>query len=117
MRISDWSSDVCSSDLHGIIIKLQDRKPRLQPPVLKGIIQQDQVMIILQSFNSSNPVRIHSNRNIAKPGKILVRLIPDQGGANFRYGFMACPDKSRSEERRVGKECVSTCRSRWSPSN
>src|SRR3546814_1953796 len=61
-------------------------------------------MIILQSFNSSNPVRIHRNRNIAKPGKILVRLIPDQGGANFRYGFMACPDKSaarpavRSEE-------------------
>src|SRR3546814_7911711 len=78
----------------GIIIKHQDRKPRLQPPVLKGIIQQDQVMIILQSFNSSNPVRIHSNRNIAKPGKILVRLITDQGGANFRYGFMACPDKS-----------------------
>src|SRR3546814_4258115 len=29
--------------------------------------------------------------------------------------WMNHPEKSRSEERRVGKECVSTCRSRWSP--
>src|SRR3546814_1113437 len=35
-----------------------------------------------------------------------------QGGARSRQGFERC---ERSEERRVGKECVSTCRSRWSP--
>src|SRR3546814_18410181 len=29
--------------------------------------------------------------------------------------FLGCGDGDRSEERRVGKECVSTCRSRWSP--
>src|SRR3546814_5748665 len=35
----------------------------------------------------------------------------DRGTGIFRYA----PDYERSEERRVGKECVSTCRSRWSP--
>src|SRR3546814_13147872 len=41
-----------------------------------------------------------------------------QGGlrnAGLPRGFAARNDGGRSEERRVGKECVSTCRSRWSP--
>src|SRR3546814_6126845 len=62
MRISDWSSDVCSSDL----------MPRLFIPSCR--------------------------RN---PGS-AADLPADQR-------------RARSEERRVGKECVSTCRSRWSP--
>src|SRR3546814_16264627 len=37
------------------------------------------------------------------------------GGSSFNYGFSRTPEQERSEERRVGKECVSTCRSRWSP--
>src|SRR3546814_19409071 len=32
-------------------------------------------------------------------------------------GWMNAPDRKRSEERRVGKECFSTCGSRWSPDN
>src|SRR3546814_1134865 len=77
MRISDWSSDVCSSDLHdrdivGPKLLLQDLDPRndnalLGDAVVQKIIQQERI--------------------------------------------------TRSEERRVGKECVSTCRSRWSPYN
>src|SRR3546814_6323193 len=39
--------------------------------------------------------------------------IPMPEGESFRLEFVT--DKSRSEERRVGKECVSTCRYRWSP--
>src|SRR3546814_13905448 len=35
--------------------------------------------------------------------------------ARQQQGFVAGPARLRSEERRVGKECVSTCRSRWSP--
>src|SRR3546814_13043975 len=70
MRISDWSSDVCSSDLDAAIT-----------PRTKWLI-----------FNSpSNPT----------------------GAAYSRDELKALAD--RSEERRVGKECVSTCRSRWSP--
>src|SRR3546814_4998463 len=59
MRISDWSSDVCSSDL-----------------------------FFPGAFDAGNPRK---------------------GGA------FSLIDERRSEERRVGKECVSTCRSRWSP--
>src|SRR3546814_4272518 len=63
MRISDWSSDVCSSDL--------------QPP-------------------AGFELALGMHYNTAFPGHQI-----------------AMPP--RSEERRVGKECVSTCRSRWSP--
>src|SRR3546814_5582379 len=65
MRISDWSSDVCSSDLaekgHSLLMAGRDSL-------------------------------LHLQRRTACAAKI-----------------------GRSEERRVGKECVSTCRSRWSP--
>src|SRR3546814_7000291 len=64
LRISDWSSDVCSSDL--VVLQRRVRQPRRRGPRLpqRGLPRDD--------------------------------LQP------------------RSEERRVGKECVSTCRSRWS---
>src|SRR3546814_7294841 len=62
MRISDWSSDVCSSDL---AYRLRETYPR------------------------------------------KVHLSPKDRSIKNR--------RTRSEERRVGKECVSTCRSRWSP--
>src|SRR3546814_1089336 len=76
MRISDWSSDVCSSDLP-----------------LGG--------------SGAQPVR----RGDHGPGH------PRARGAHPRCDGVGGgdPERSRSEERRVGKECVSTCRSRWSP--
>src|SRR3546814_3533100 len=67
MRISDWSSDVCSSDL----------RPGFR--------------------------RVRTARWCAPPRPFIRR------GGRSRSRPM------RSEERRVGKECVSTCRSRWSP--
>src|SRR3546814_2686789 len=66
MRISDWSSDVCSSDLLGQAVLV------------------DQLVAFLLGQRLHRLADMH-----------LARL--------------------RSEERRVGKECVSTCRSRWSP--
>src|SRR3546814_1683613 len=63
MRISDWSSDVCSSDL-----------------------------------------------------QLRLALYPQlEAGSGTYASGSAMLDRDRSEERRVGKECVSTCRSRWSP--
>src|SRR3546814_15371121 len=42
--------------------------------------------------------------------------VGNQDVFDFLNAFRACADSyGRSEERRVGKECVSTCRSRWSP--
>src|SRR3546814_5814022 len=83
MRISDWSSDVCSSDLD-------------QVGADEGGDDRGQQHRRLQIFG--NPAA--------------------HEGAGQRKGGAAADqrrEQARSEERRVGKECVSTCRSRWSP--
>src|SRR3546814_6200241 len=92
MRISDWSSDVCSSDL---------------PP-----------------SDMRTNLRLTASA-IERP----IEVLPTPGGPTrhrigpFSFFMRACTARYstmrslifRSEERRVGKECVSTCRSRWSP--
>src|SRR3546814_6092688 len=85
MRISDWSSDVCSSDL----------RLWCQWPVHEAL--NVQVHFFLNKF----VVKLLTT-TILKPRQNLVRAHAKTGA-------------TRSEERRVGKECVSTCRSRWSP--
>src|SRR3546814_19982104 len=88
MRISDWSSDVCSSDLF------------LEP--------------LLQRLHDLVPVaerldRLHLLGRQIFFGDGLQPFLRDVDGV------LAIVGEQRSEERRVGKECVSTCRSRWSP--
>src|SRR3546814_1104000 len=72
MRISDWSSDVCSSDLRS---------------------------------RHNEKIAGNTTRTMTS-----AETTPPTIGAAMRFMTSA-----RSEERRVGKECVSTCRSRWSP--
>src|SRR3546814_5901337 len=79
MRISDWSSDVCSSDL---------KKAAIMPQT-----------IFVPMLNSVS---------IVLPVPYITRV---QGEFIYYVDRL----KARSEERRVGQECVSTCRSRWSP--
>src|SRR3546814_4135207 len=88
MRISDWSSDVCSSDLS----KVSFGKPEKLMEYL-GVIPG--AVTALGAIND-----IGGN----------VKMIIDEELMTF--DVINC---HRSEERRVGKECVSTCRSRWSP--
>src|SRR3546814_11044519 len=76
MRISDWSSDVCSSDLARPVGTL----------IFTAI-----------------------DRAYGRGAKLTIALFL-LGGSTAAIAFLP-----RSEERRVGKECVSTCRSRWSP--
>src|SRR3546814_5237348 len=79
MRISDWSSNVCSSDLHplgGSLLPDLRRAPTL-----------------------GTGARVVNGRD-------------GRDGEPERHDLYT---DGRSEERRVGKECVSTCRSRWSP--
>src|SRR3546814_9686286 len=80
LRISDWSSDVCSSDL------------------------EDQVGI-------GDVVDLGLATGVVEYVSVRVTHVRDVNGTLWyvRNGEI------RSEERRVGKECVSTCRSRWSP--
>src|SRR3546814_14855898 len=100
MRISDWSSDVCSSDLLFIDI-LRDFK------------------IVQGSYSLSMVVR--QGDQLIFPGSGICELLMTcslflVGHNHHTYGvFITRDTTARSEERRVGNECVSTCRSRWSP--
>src|SRR3546814_21124471 len=94
MRISDWSSDVCSSDLlrpGGISLAFHPVYYAL-PFVINTVLPEHMTQKML--------ARVFPNRN--------VNDIP-----NFPAHYSGC--RIKSEERRVGKEFVSTCRYRWSP--
>src|SRR3546814_20026631 len=90
MRISDWSSDVCSSDLSS---------PRFDSSMMEEIIRSSRSRFEFIAMDS----------------------LSDLVGREFTARIASTPSNqppasyTRSEERRVGKECVSTCRSRWSP--
>src|SRR3546814_14523036 len=101
MRISDWSSDVCSSDL---------RRSKRQ------MEQSTQLRISLQSTEEGLcPYHPHRLLNVSQG------FCRASSSAKMRKELTLTPvmqwiwNGRRSEERRVGKECVSTCRSRWSP--
>src|SRR3546814_12661595 len=95
MRISDWSSDVCSSDLHLANQRLSVVRLVRERPVLPlGL--PDRKMIV------TDPQRDARWRELITT-------------ADHADTHMAAQAVARSEERRVGKECVSTCRSRWAP--
>src|SRR3546814_4075877 len=90
MRISDWSSDVCSSDLFSTI-------PMESLPPIFWLVPYGYIF------------RCRRGRPLISPPDSR-QTIPK---VIFLFGNL--PDsRRRSEERRVGKECVSTCRSRWS---
>src|SRR3546814_17428438 len=90
MRISDWSSDVCSSDL----IKYR------QLQYFLAIAETLHFSKAAESLFVTQPTLSHQLSELE--AQIGMPLFDRTGG-------------TRSEERRVGKECVSTCRSRWSP--
>src|SRR3546814_13375680 len=99
MRISDWSSDVCSSDLYPAPFALIDVWKRGGGDVGQRLkIEADSVARLAQTSTAQNLIRIF----------FLQERLKGQGG-----GVDAAI--SRSEERRVGKECGSQCRSRWPP--
>src|SRR3546814_5723019 len=93
MRISDWSSDVCSSDLPN----------QLENALLNLVI------------NARDAMPAGGTLTIATRNVSFEAPLSEQGAKPGRYVGLAVTDTGRSEERRVGKECVSTCRSRWSP--
>src|SRR3546814_19353361 len=103
MRISDWSSDVCSSDLtdpKGKPKKIADPTTyELLKPIQKGQVDMSDEEIVDRHML---PMIIETARCL---GDGIVET-PTEAAMGLIL---------RSEERRVGKECVSTCRSRWSP--
>src|SRR3546814_12335466 len=101
MRISDWSSDVCSSDL------IDGRKQ------LTGILlglDAGRIAIDVKKFQTMTVdfADIADAKLLMTDALIAATQPLSAEGADRVI-------EVRSEERRVGKECVSTCRSRWSP--
>src|SRR3546814_15105515 len=96
MRISDWSSDVCSSDLYALFFAF-------------GCVA---IAVLLNLYRLlAGPTR--ADRILA-----LDTMVINAIAVIVLFGIYETSTtyfEARSEERRVGKECVSTCRSRWSP--
>src|SRR3546814_13939770 len=107
MRISDWSSDVCSSDLHPV-----DSEGAVIPPAFLDIGEQR---------DGDKPPAM-----VMRPD-ILVAAVEDmeEEGQKRRFGHgdageilaAVVAGECRSEERRVGKGCVGKCRSRGARNN
>src|SRR3546814_20844467 len=132
MRISDWSSDVCSSYLINLLLIVDEHDFGRTVREFRFIFSEQVKVLGLEEH----------------PSRGFFRLEPEFGGASeIVFGLFGvevgkrvvlniarrirsriverCADTNmfvrpivltlRSEERRVGKACVSTCRSRWSP--
>src|SRR3546814_21166946 len=95
MRISDWSSDVCSSDLRAPTVPRPT--PRAQP------------MAHLHANGIDQYYEVHGE------GPPLVLVAGMGGTANYWGDQVPALRERRSDKRRVGQECVSKGSSRWSP--
>src|SRR3546814_5246172 len=105
MRISDWSSDVCSSDLQTIFFVDDDaplREANLQTLDLAGLA--------VEAFAGAGSVLPRIDRDFAGIVVTDIRM-PGMDGLELRAATHAIDP--RSEERRLGKECVRPCSSRW----
>src|SRR3546814_5549570 len=101
MRISDWSSDVCSSDLRA-------------PEVLKTdsvLHKPNKTVTDATTTDVANPTRHADDGQTVQ----LIFVWTAEDLKSGRKVHLCKRHPSKTEERRVGKECVSTCRSRWSP--
>src|SRR3546814_3693585 len=157
MRISDWSSDMCSSDLAAVgeavanhdgvsdpasaanIVKTAiDAWSRVDILVNNAGILRDKTFAKMELADFDTVVDVHflGSAYVTKAawpvmqqqnyGRIVMTssnsgLYGNFGQSNYAgakmavVGLMTSLKQDRSEARRVGKECVSTCRSRWSP--
>src|SRR3546814_11821451 len=143
MRISDWSSDVCSSDLKeaisGISVE-QQRKctKKIFTDWIRHVARASGLLLlfedeqwadltsrelleeIVESLKSIPAlilvsVRTEHDEDLSERQNLLQLRLKPLGMMDAAAIIRDIASVDRSEERRVGKECVSTCRSRWSP--
>src|SRR3546814_14474235 len=110
MRISDWSSDVCSSDLVAGFEKV------------RAALRAGEVGLLVQAADGADDGRqkIQALARAVGPQVPLLQFCSaaELGAAVGREAAVhvgIAPGRFRSEERRVGKECVRHCRYRWAP--
>src|SRR3546814_18935508 len=111
MRISDWSSDVCSSDL-------QPAETRRLIPCRLFLRRERQAEVCDEDRQGVQAAQLSVPIPVCRvPAKAARGSQAESGPLDPTNGHdlaQSTPPHLRSEERRVGKECVSTCRSRWS---
>src|SRR3546814_18202710 len=122
MRISDWSSDVCSSDLPDARDASPEHPPHWYGACPTGRTRREKeragaVQLFASAWQSTiraacrlpaeRTLFLHYDEIAGDPVSALEKVMHHLGDGN----------PIRSEERRVGKGCVSTCRSRWSTYN
>src|SRR3546814_11329154 len=100
MRISDWSSDVCSSDLAG--------RQRAGNPATRSATGAGGVC-------SLRTAKRNGDWSFGRAPAALTGAAASPHGEAAAEAAEAIGQLVRSEERRVGKECCSTFRSRWAP--
>src|SRR3546814_11499869 len=98
MRISDWSSDVCSSDLVTITAR-----PEESPSIWMIMLYNSLPFLLFLGIAFFVLRQMQKNSG--------------SGAMGFAKRRARMLTQKRSEERRVGNECVSTCRSRWVPNH
>src|SRR3546814_16500150 len=103
MRISDWSSDVCSSDLE-IPVNIYDLGL-----IYNVEIDEGHVMVTMTLTTPHCPVAE------SMPGEVELRVGAVPGVGDADVNLVGDPPWSSSEARRVGQACVRTCRSWWTP--
>src|SRR3546814_14730121 len=112
MRISDWSSDVCSSDLESTV-RASDK--RVQFVGLEAYEQAGGV-VLRDLFQHDDGGWL---QDVALLDHLVTEKLPAEAeqvaAEGWKWIEVATEFPYRSDERRVGKECGSTCRSRWSP--
>src|SRR3546814_16360369 len=117
MRISDWSSDVCSSDLSQLL-RLESDAHRVQVVTLHKSKGLEYPLVFMPFAAIGSPTRNPGHRAVVngEGGRALHwKLLPSQSGweaAKDAWCLAPRAEDARSEERRVGKKCVSTGSSR-----
>src|SRR3546814_19667417 len=122
MRISYWSSDVCSSDLCALVISTPvSIVAGLTGAARQGVLIKGGVYLETPAHLTAIAMDKTGTLTLGRPK--VVELIPLGGRSELELLTVAAAIEARSEhpiarsrsaERRVGQECVSTCRSRWS---
>src|SRR3546814_11809242 len=111
MLISDWSSDVCSSDLALATIALIFRIPVIHSPSA-NYTSKFLIILLNKAIKSGITINGPLIKRIKKGNHMQLQQL------SILSSLPGVGDKlARSEERRVGKECVSTCRLRWWQNN
>src|SRR3546814_4596346 len=128
MRISDWSSDVCSSDLreelgylcdadvHASFVQAIDAREAEGQKLENRLIRIEKMQIADASVNGSiASITLRFEADIAavtrdREGNVIAGSMTDAVPTHDVWTFSR---DIKSDDKRVGKEWVSTCRSRW----